>query len=96
MKFVVVYQVKNEFGDKVTKYEYTKRPTFTIKKVMNIAEFGISIFPCASCIYSLPCLCFTDRWQIKRVNGEWEDVELQNGIDDIKKAVNAGAIKILK
>ena len=96
MKFVVVYQVKNEFGDKVTKYEYTKRPTFTIKKVMNIAEFGISIFPCTSCIYSLPCLCFTDKWQIKRVNGEWEDVELQNGIDDIKKAVNAGAIKILK
>lgn len=96
MKFVIVYQVKNEFGDKVTKYEYTKRPTVAIKKIMNIAEFGISIFPCTSCIYSLPCLCFTDKWQIKRVNGGWENVELQSGIDDIKKAVNAGAIKILK
>lgn len=96
MKFVIVYQVKNEFGDKVTKYKYTKTPTISIKKVMNIAEFGINIFPCASFIYSLPCLCFTDKWQIKRVNGTWEDVELQKGIEDIKKAVNAGAIKVLK
>lgn len=96
MKFVIVYQVKNEFGDKVTKYKYTKRPTISVKKIMNIAEFGINIFPFASSIYSLPCLCFTDKWQIKKVNDSWENVELQEGIEQIKKAINAEAIKVLK
>lgn len=94
MKFVVAYEVKNDFGEKVAKQEYTQHPTLTIKKVMNIAEFGMSVYPCTSSnIYSRPCLCFTDKWRIKRVKGDWEDVELQEGIEQIKKAVNAGAVK---
>lgn len=96
MKFVIVYQAKNEFGDKVTKYEYTQRPALTIKKVMNMAEFGINVFPCASSVYSRPCLCFTDKWRIKRVKGDWEEIDFQKGIEEIKKAVNAGAVKKMK
>lgn len=96
MKFIIVYEVKNDFGEKIVKQEYTQRPTLTIKKVMNIAEFGISVFPCASSIYSRPCLCFTDKWRIKRVKGEWEEIDFQKGIEEIKKAVNAGAMKKIK
>ena len=96
MKFIIAYEVKNDFGEKVAKQEYTQRPTLTIKKVMNIAEFGINVFPCASAVYFRPCLCFTDKWRIKRVKGDWKEIDFQKGIEEIKKAVNAGAVEKIK
>ena len=29
----------------------------------------------------------------KRVKGDWEEIDFQKGIEEIKKAVNAGAVK---
>ena len=97
MKFVIVYEVKNEFGDKIMKYEYTKRPIISVKKIMEIAEFGVSIYPCDdNNIYSIPTLCFTDKWHIKKLNDNWQEIEFKKGIEQIKKAMEIGAIKKLK
>lgn len=96
MKFVIVYEIKNKFGDTIVQYKYTQRPFITIKSIIPIAEFGVSVFLCGDYIYSRPCLCFTNKWQIKKVNGGWEEIEFQKGIEEMKKAANVGAIQKLK
>ena len=77
MKFVIVYEIKNEFGDTIVQYKYTQRPSITIKSIMPIAEFGVSVFLYGDYIYSRPCLCFTNKWQIKKGGECWSNSEIK-------------------